>query len=58
MMIGESEWIKEYSILNFNFGLNHKCVRRDTISKMESGVIISFLDLKMKILEPNQIRSV
>jgi len=26
MMIGESEWIKEYFMLGFNFELNHKCV--------------------------------
>jgi len=25
-MMGENEWIKEYFMLNFNFGRNHKCV--------------------------------
>jgi len=24
-MIGESEWIKEYFMLGFNFKFNHKC---------------------------------
>jgi len=40
MMIGESEWIKEYFMLDFNFGSNYKFVGRDTIRKMGSGVTI------------------
>jgi len=40
MMIEENEWIKEYFMLDFNFGPNHKCTRRDNISKMGSGVTI------------------
>jgi len=50
MMMGESEWIKEYFMLSFNFELNHKCVRRDNIiiSKMESGITIGSVNLKMK----------
>jgi len=36
----ESEWIKEYFMLGFNFGPNHKCVRRNNISKMGSEVTI------------------
>jgi len=35
-------------MLSFNFGPNNKCLRRDNISKMERGVTIGFLDLKMK----------
>jgi hypothetical protein len=27
-------------MLDFNFDLNHKCVRRDNITKMESAVSI------------------
>jgi len=26
MMMRESEWIKEYFMLDFNFELNHKCL--------------------------------
>lgn len=40
MMIGKSEWIKKHFMLGFNFESNHKNVRSDNISKMESGVTI------------------
>jgi len=41
MMMREIEWIKEYFMLDFNFGSNHKGVRRDNISKIGSEVTIS-----------------
>jgi len=55
MMMGESEWM-----LNFNFRPNHKCVRRDNISKMGCGVntdsVHRFLRSQMKNRELNQTR--
>jgi len=49
-------------MLGFNFELNHKCVRKDNITKMGSEVSICSvhrsLDLTIKNREPNQIRSI
>jgi len=46
-------------MLGFNFGSNHKCVRRDNISKIESELTIGSIhrsfDLKMKNREPNKV---
>jgi len=49
-------------MLDFNFDLNHKCVRMNNITKMgvrlASFRFIDWLDLKIKNRETNQTRSV
>jgi len=65
MVMRESEWIKEYFMLDFNFELNHKymCVI-GMIILLKWGVMLAsvwfivFLDLNIKIWEPNWTISV
>jgi len=52
----------KYFMLAFNFELNHKCVRRDNITKwrvrLASVRFLDSLDFEIKTREPNQTISV
>jgi len=63
MMMEESEVIKEYFMLGFNFGSNHKCVWGVIILvkwrvRLPFVRFIGSLDLKMKNRELNLTSSV